>query len=104
MSEQLTQKAERKNSPGFALTLFTILLPVLLMLMATVADIAMPKGHRLREWIDFTGSPLVAMLVAVLFSFYSFGLARGFESKQILKLPKIACPGRRPVGRWRRRD
>jgi GntP family gluconate:H+ symporter len=85
MSEQLTQKAERKNSPGFALTLFTILLPVLLMLMATVADITLAKGHRLREWIDFAGSPLVAMLVAVLFSFYSFGWARGFEAKQILK-------------------
>jgi len=85
MSEQLTQKADRKNSPGFALTLFTILLPVLLMLMATVADVTMPKGQRLREWIDFTGSPLVAMLVAVLFSFYSFGWARGFEAKQILK-------------------
>ncbi len=74
-----------KSPPGFGLTLFTILLPVLLMLLATLADLALAKDNRWREWADFIGSPLIAMLVALLFSLYSFGYARGFTSRQVLK-------------------
>ena len=71
--------------PGFALTLFTILLPVLLMLAATIADVTLPKTAPARAWADFLGSPLVAMLAAVLFSFWSFGRACGFDRKQVLQ-------------------
>jgi GntP family gluconate:H+ symporter len=62
-----------------------MLLPALLMLLATVVDLALPKENRLRDWADFFGSPLVSMLIAVLFSFYAFGAARGFDRRQILK-------------------
>jgi GntP family gluconate:H+ symporter len=43
------------------------------------------KENRAREWADFMGSPIIAMLAAVLLSIYSFGYARGFTGKQILK-------------------
>src|SRR6185369_3079759 len=79
----LAADAPRKNSPGFALTVFTILLPVLLMLMATVVNLKVEQGNQIRTWIDFIGSPMVAMLVALLFSFYSFGFARGFGKQQL---------------------
>jgi GntP family gluconate:H+ symporter len=82
---QLTQKTERKSSPAFALTLVTILLPVFLMLLATVADISLNKQSFLREWSDFVGSPTVAMLIGVLFAFYSFGAARGFNRERLSK-------------------
>ena len=85
MATQLTQEAKRKTSPGFGLTLFTILLPILLMLMATLADVMAAKENRFRQWLDFVGSPLVAMLAAVLFSSYSFGFARGFDKERLLK-------------------
>ena len=39
----------------------------------------------MREWANFVGSPIIAMLLAVLLSIYSFGYARGFTGKQILK-------------------
>lgn len=71
--------------PAFGITLFTILLPVLLMLLATVGDLALPKENAWRETFDLIGSPLVAMLAAVLFSFYAFGSACGFNRQQILK-------------------
>lgn len=85
VADQLTLKGERKNPPGFGLTIVTILLPVALMMAATVADLTLDKGSRSRQWMDFIGSPVVAMLGAVLFSFYSFGVARGFGKQQILK-------------------
>jgi GntP family gluconate:H+ symporter len=77
--------AARGNAPSFALTVFTILLPVLLMLLATVADLTLSKERALRQGADLIGHPAVAMLAAVLFSFYSFGFARGFSRDTLSK-------------------
>ena len=71
--------------PGFGVSLFTMLLPVLLMLITTVADVRLPVGDPVRSWADFIGSPAVAMLVAVLVSFWTFGRNCGLRSDQILK-------------------
>jgi gluconate:H+ symporter, GntP family len=71
--------------PGFGVTLFTILLPVLLMLVGSGADLlASPDttGHRL---LRFVGDPVVALLLACLVSFYTFGAARGLTRESILK-------------------
>ena len=78
--------------PGVGITLFTILLPVLLMVLATVADMTLPVNHRVRVWADFIGAPLTAMLAAVLFSFWSFGKRCGFNRGQILKFTE-ECVG-----------
>lgn len=71
--------------PGFGVSLFTMLLPVLLMLIATVADLRLPAGDPFRSWAGFIGSPAVAMLVAVLVSFWTFGWNCGLRGDQILK-------------------
>jgi len=84
VAEQLAP-ATRANAPSFALTVFTILLPVLLILVATAADLALPKDHLMRQYAGLIGHPSVAMLVAVLFSFYSFGFARGFSREAMSK-------------------
>jgi len=73
------------HPPGFRLTLLTILLPVLLMLLASLADMSLVSDNRWREWADFVGSPIIALLLAVLVSIYTFGYSRGFSAKQILK-------------------
>ncbi|WP_286887358.1 GntP family permease [Aneurinibacillus sp. UBA3580] len=78
-------ESERKELPGFGITVFTILLPVLLMLCATIADVTLPEGNTLRSWIDFIGNPVVSLLIALLFSFFSLGFARGFDRDQILR-------------------
>ena len=71
--------------PGFGISLFTMLLPVLLMLVTTVADVKLPTDDKARGWADFIGSPAVAMLIAVLVSFWTFGRNCGLRSGQILK-------------------
>ena len=85
VSAQFTEKAGQKDLPGFAITVFTVLLPVLLILLATVADVFMPAAGTFRQTVDFIGDPIVAMLIAALFAFYSLGFARGFNKDQILK-------------------
>ena len=86
LAEALTAPPQPKSTPGFALTVFTILLPVLLMLLATAADVTLASTSDLRRWADFIGSPLVAMTLAVLFALWSFGTARGFDREQLLKI------------------
>src|SRR5688572_272538 len=84
LAAQFTQKARAQNLPGFGITVFTILLPVLLMLLATVVDLVFPKSSGFRQFMDFIGHPIVALLIAVLFSFYTLGYACGFKRQQIL--------------------
>src|SRR2546421_10599479 len=62
-----------RDVPGFGITLFTVLLPVILMLCASTADVGLDPGSTLRSSVDFLGSPIVALLVALLFSFWSLG-------------------------------
>jgi gluconate:H+ symporter, GntP family len=90
---QLTQASpERRRTPGFGITVFTIALPVLLMLGDTVARLTLPAESLVRTWAGFIGSPIVSMFVAVLFSFYSFGWACGFDRTRILKFTE-ECVG-----------
>src|ERR1051325_4415774 len=81
----LVQKTERLRPPSFVTALATILLPVLLMLAGTVADITFAKDNTARVWLDFIGSPAIAMLVATLVSLYTFGFRCGFTRAEILK-------------------
>lgn len=92
LGDQLSQRSERKKLPGFGLTLLTILLPILLMLLAAWGDLTLAKESRLRAWMDLIGHPLVAMLLTVLLSFYTFGVACGFDRQQILKFSET-CLG-----------
>ncbi len=71
--------------PGFAISLFTVLLPVILMLCASVADVTLDSASPLRGALDFVGGPIVALLVALLFSFWSLGYRQHFTRDQILK-------------------
>lgn len=73
------------SPPSFGLTLLTILLPVFLMLLASLADLTLSPENLCRSWADFLGGPAIALLLAVLLSLYSFGYARGFTGRQVLK-------------------
>jgi len=85
VAARLAPAVTPRTRPGFGLALFTILLPVVLMLLATLAELSFDKEHPVRGWAALIGSPLVALLVAVLFSFYSFGVRAGFGRNEILK-------------------
>jgi GntP family gluconate:H+ symporter len=73
------------RAPSFGLTLFSITLPVLLMLLATLAELTLPAGSQLRAGAVFIGNPTVALLIAVLFGAWSLGRRCGFGRGQILK-------------------
>jgi GntP family gluconate:H+ symporter len=61
-------------------------LPVLLILIATVADLVLPFGNAFRTTVDWLGSPVVAMLIGALFSLWSLARNKGFDKHQLSKL------------------
>jgi gluconate:H+ symporter, GntP family len=85
IADVLIAPAASPRKPGFGITAFTILLPVILMLLKTAADVTLPETDTLRRAAGFVGSPLVAMAMATLFALWSFGTACGFSRDQISK-------------------
>jgi GntP family gluconate:H+ symporter len=82
MAEQL-HGGSYASLPGFGITLFTILIPVVLMLVASVADITLDGNSMPRRLCDFVGSPIVALLIALLVSFGTLGRSAGFTREQL---------------------
>jgi GntP family gluconate:H+ symporter len=83
--QPVSDREQGLNSSHLGLALFTVLSPVLLMLGSTVTDVTLPKESTLRRWADLFGNPTVAMLVAVLLSFWSLGVLRGCSMVRIGK-------------------
>ena len=92
LGAQASGKAAAPRPPGFVLGLFTMLLPVILMLIGTAADVTLKPEDPVRQIADFIGAPVVAMLIAVLVSFWSFGTHCGLTGAQVLKFTE-QCVG-----------
>ncbi|GBR08024.1 permease DsdX [Asaia siamensis] len=85
LAEQFVNREPPKNMPGFGITVFTILSPVVLMLIASIADRVSAPGTSLNTALHFVGNTDIALVLAVILSFYVLGLARGFSRDTILK-------------------
>ncbi|MGL5849676.1 MAG: gluconate transporter, partial [Phycicoccus sp.] len=81
--------------PGFLTALVAILFPVVLMLARAVAEIALAEESGVRAVLEFLGTPVVALLVAVLFSMAALGAGVGMTKSEVERsvgasLPPIA--------------
>jgi GntP family gluconate:H+ symporter len=73
-----------EDMPGFGISIFTVLIPVILMLLASAADLALDPASFLRSSLHFVGNPIVALLLALLFSFWSLGRSRHFTRDEVM--------------------
>ncbi|HET6211200.1 MAG TPA: SLC13 family permease [Jatrophihabitans sp.] len=79
--------------PSFPVTLSTVLLPVVLMLAKAIADVVDQHGHDvLKRVLDFIGTPLIALLLAVLLAMYTLGVAAGFGRARLSDTVDAALP------------
>jgi GntP family gluconate:H+ symporter len=81
--------------PSFGVTLATVLLPVVLMLAKALVDIFSTKGDVLYTVLDFIGTPLIALLIAVIVAMFTFGRGSGMDLRGVAgslekSLPPIA--------------
>ncbi|HEX4065057.1 MAG TPA: gluconate:H+ symporter [Acidobacteriaceae bacterium] len=85
MAAQLIDEGAEQSLPNFWLTLFTILLPVVLMLLGSWADSLARRGSVINETLHLVGNDDLALLIGTLFSFISLGRMRGFGRETILR-------------------
>ncbi|MDI3384931.1 gluconate:H+ symporter [Streptomyces sp. B-S-A8] len=70
--------------PGFGATIATVLLPVALMLSKALVDIVVDNPeHTVQRVFDVIGSPLIALLAAVVVGMFTLGRAAGFTKGRI---------------------
>ncbi|GBQ40726.1 high-affinity gluconate transporter [Komagataeibacter europaeus] len=70
--------------PGFGITLFTILAPIVLMLAGSATRFMGPTTGDWVEALRFVGDPNVGLALAALLSFWTLGLRRGLTREKIL--------------------
>lgn len=67
---------EEKDLPSLGASLFTVLLPIVLMLVKTTADLNMSKDNPLLTFLQFIGNPITAMFIAAFAAYYMLGIRR----------------------------
>jgi gluconate:H+ symporter, GntP family len=78
---------ELERRPGFGATLATILLPVVLMLSKALVDVAIDDPTDLTQRVfDVIGSPLIALLAAVLVGIFTLLRPAGFGKERLTPL------------------
>ena len=71
--------------PGLGVSLFTILIPVLLMLAGAVVTMTTQDGGPLLATAKFLSDPNVALLLAMLVGIYTLGIRRGRDMEGLMK-------------------
>jgi Gnt-I system high-affinity gluconate transporter len=80
-----TKPLTEEEMPGFWISFFSALLPVLIITLATIAGFLLPATSTLRKILGFLGNPVFAMLISVLVAIYTLGLARGRKMPEIME-------------------
>lgn len=70
--------------PGFGITLFTVLLPMIIMVGKTIFELAGGQGMPGADIIEFVGNPITALLISAFFAYWSLGLHRGRTMQELL--------------------
>ncbi|MFI6809558.1 gluconate:H+ symporter [Streptomyces luteogriseus] len=78
---------ELDKRPGFGATLFTVLLPVILMLAKALVDIVVDDPENMVQRIfDVVGAPMIALLASVLVGIFTLLRPAGFSKERISPL------------------
>ena len=71
------------REPSVGATILTIIFPIGLMILSTMAQVMLRADSVVREVFTFVGGPVVALLLGVLLALWTFGGRCGFNRKQL---------------------
>ena len=72
-----------EQMPSFVVSIFTALIPVVLMSIRAVCEMTLPKGHLILPYVEFFGDPIIATLISVIVAVFTFGIFRSRSMAQI---------------------
>jgi GntP family gluconate:H+ symporter len=85
--------ADLGKRPSFGMTLFSVLLPVVLMMGKALADIFIAdENNALRKVLDTLGTPLVALILAVLVAMFTLGRGSGMGRTEVARSVESSLP------------
>ena len=88
-----TQVRTERRRPSFGITLFTVLLPVGLMLGKALVDIFIDDDTQwFRRIFDVVGTPLLALLIAVIVGMITLGRGAGMTRKHLTMAIESGLP------------
>jgi GntP family gluconate:H+ symporter len=85
MADEFVDHDSERNLPSIGIALFTVLFPVLLMLIGSGADAVTAPTSALNQGLHLVGNDVMALLIGVLLSFFTLGRMRGFTRETILR-------------------
>lgn len=71
--------------PGFGESIFTALVPVLLMAIEAFVNICLPNTSPIVPYVNFLGDPAIALLISVIIAIFTFGLNRGKKITEVMQ-------------------
>ncbi len=70
--------------PGFGISVFSALLPVILIAFSTLVLNFVPEDFAFRKVLEFIGNPSIAMLISVLVAIYTLGISQGKKMPELM--------------------
>jgi gluconate:H+ symporter, GntP family len=96
LAAELEEEAdENVVPPSLGMISFIILVPMVLILGATVGNIALKEGSNAQWLLVFLGTPTIALTIAVLLALWLLGTRRGMTTTE---LGRISGESLRPIG------
>jgi gluconate:H+ symporter, GntP family len=87
------QTVAQRTRPSFGITIFSVLLPVGLMMGKALVDIFVDdENNLLRQTFDILGRPLMALLIAVIVGIFTLGRGASMTRDQIVRCVESALP------------
>ena len=71
--------------PSFGISVFTALVPVILMAASAISKLTMDADLPLRHVLTFFGQPDIALTISVAIAIYTFGIGRGKSMEDVMK-------------------
>lgn len=70
--------------PSLGATLFTVLLPIILMLIKTIAELNIDKTTFMYQILEFIGNPITAMFIGAFVAYYILGIRQKMRMSDLL--------------------
>lgn len=87
------QTVAQRTRPSFGITIFSVLLPVALMMGKALVDIFIDDENSVvRQTFDILGRPLMALLIAVIVGIFTLGRGAAMTRDQIVKCVESSLP------------
>ncbi|MEZ0355585.1 GntP family permease [Mycobacterium sp. SA01] len=92
-AEVIPDENRGSRRPSFGVTMFSVLLPVVLMLGKALVDIFIDDENQwFRVAFDVLGTPLVALLIAVIVGIFTLGGGAGMSRSEVMKCVESGLP------------